>query len=257
MEDSLKLHPLVEKTKKGIYKSHIYRGCIKNKHGDINIRIGPNSLDRALKIMDSVIKKLEKKNAKVFLNEQQYKSATCVTIFEETLSIDLYEKINITKKKEMRDRFDYDQYDYVPNGNLVLRIKDGPYDTRNEWEDGKRKRLEAHIDSFIDGVFLAAEKEKADRLKREREHRKWEAEERRKEKEEQARQQEQEQLDKIEKEAMRWHRSKIIRAYIEAATAMYIQKNGKSDPGGEFDRWKTWAIERADRLDPLKAQIDE
>ncbi|MFA5143300.1 MAG: hypothetical protein WC522_03915 [Candidatus Omnitrophota bacterium] len=251
MKDSLKFHPLVEKTKKGIDKSHIYRGCIKNKHGDINIRIGPNSLDRALKIMDSVIKKLEKKSAKVFLNEQQYKSATCVTIFEETLSIDLYEKINITKKKEMRDRFDYDPYNYTPNGNLVLRIKDGPYEIRSEWEDGKRKQLEDHIDDFIDGLFLAAKKGRADRLEREREHRKWEAEESRKEKEEQARQREQAELDSLENEAMRWQRSKIIRAYIEATTDAYIKKNGKIDPGSEFDQWKTWANERVNRLDPL------
>ena len=82
MKNSLTFHPLIEKTRKDIDISHIYRGCIKNKHGDINIRIGPNSLDRALKIMDSVIMKLEKKGVNVFIKEKEYKSATCVTIFE-------------------------------------------------------------------------------------------------------------------------------------------------------------------------------
>jgi hypothetical protein len=251
MKTDLNFNPLIEKTRKGIDISHIYRGCISNKNGDINIRIGPNSLDRALKIMDSVIRKLEKKGVKVFIKEEEHKSATCVTIFKETFSIDMYEKINITEKKERRDAFDYDRYNYIPNGNLVLRIKDGPYESRSEWEDGKRKKVEAHIDSFIDGLFLAAKKDRADRIERDREHRKWEAEERRKEKEEQARQREQEQLDKLEKEAMRWHRSKIIRSYIDVATAAYIQRNGKVELGSKFDRWKTWASERANRLDPL------
>lgn len=257
MKTGLNFYPLVERTRKNINITNLDKGCVKNKHGDVNIRVSPNSLDRALKIMDSVIKKLEKRNAKVFINEKEYKSATCVTIYEETFSIDLYEKINIVEKKEKRDSFDYDRYDYIPNGNLVLRIKDAPFETRSEWEDGKRKLLESHIDGFINGLFLAAEKGKANRLEREKEHQKWEAEERRKGEEERIRQQEQEQLDILEKEAMRWHRSKIIRTYIEATTAAYIQKNGKIEPGSKFDQWKIWASQQADRLDPLMAQIYE
>ena len=65
------------------------------------------------------------------------------------------------------------------------------------------------------------------------------------------RQQQQALLDVLEKEAMNWHRSKVIRSYIEAATAAHIQKNGKDEPGSEFDKWKTWASEQANRLDPL------
>ncbi len=48
-----------------------------------------------------------------------------------------------------------------------------------------------------------------------------------------------------------WHKSKIIRSYIEAATAVHIQKNGKVEPGSEFDKWKIWATQQAVRLDPL------
>lgn len=105
--------------------------------------------------------------------------------------------------------------------------------------------------SSRNGLILAAEKQKANRLKREQEKREWEENERRGEEERRIRQQEQALIDKLEKEAMGWHRSKIILSYIEAATAAYIQKNGKVESGSEFDKWKTWAGQQADRLDPL------
>jgi hypothetical protein len=161
----------------------------------------------------------------------------------------MYEKINIIKKGQ--DQHGFNRYDYIPNGNLVLRIKDAPYGVRSEWKDGEIKKLEACINNFINGIFLAAEKQKINRLKREQEHREWEEKNRKGEEDQKIRQQEQALLDILEKEAMGWHKSKIIRSYIEAATAAHIQKNGKVEPGSEFDKWKAWATLMADKLDPL------
>ena len=167
----------------------------------------------------------------------------------ETLAIDMYEKINIIKKGQ--DQHGFNKYDYIPNGTLVLRIKDAPYGARSEWKDGQEKRLEARIDSFIKGLSLAAEKQKANRLKREKETREWEEKERKAGEEQVIRQQEQALLDVLEKEAMGWHKSKIIRSYIEAATAAHIQKYGKIESGSGFDKWRTLASQQANRLDPL------
>ncbi len=256
MKTELNLHPLVEKTKKSVNKSYLDKGCIRCGRNGLDIRVSPHSLDRALRVMNTVIENLEKKGVIVFINETEHKTPTCVKICEETLSIDIYEKINIIEKKEKRDYFDYGRYDYIPNGDLVLRIKDGPYDIRSEWKDGQRKKLENQIDSFIDGLFLAAEKKKDDRLERERERREWEEKERKKEEEERKRQQEKARVDMLEKEAMCWHRSKIIRSYVEAATAAYIEKDGKIEPGSEFDQWKAWANQQADNLDPLTEKLN-
>ena len=63
----------------------------------------------------------------------------------------------------------------------------------------------------------------------------------------------QERIANLEKEAMRWQKSQIIRSYVEAATKAHTQKNGKIEPGSEFDKWRTWASQQADRLDPLIA----
>lgn len=62
---------------------------------------------------------------------------------------------------------------------------------------------------------------------------------------------EQQQINKLEKEALSWQKGQIIRFYVGAATKRYIEKNGKIEPGSEFDKWEAWAIQRADYMDPL------
>ena len=93
-----KPHPLVEKLKKSLIKARVDKGCIHNGRGELDIRISPTSLDRALKILDSLIKKLAEKDIQVVIEEKGHESATCVTVSEETFVIDMYEKINIIKK---------------------------------------------------------------------------------------------------------------------------------------------------------------
>jgi len=249
MKTDLNFHHLVEKAKKCIDKSSLDKGCFIGRLTGLDIRVSPDSLDRALSIMDTLIKGLETKGAEVVIIKEDYKSRTCVRVSGETLAIDMYEKINIVKKGQ--DQHGFNRYDYIPNGNLVLRIKDVPYGVRSEWKDGERKKLGACIDSFINGILLAAEQQKTNRLKREQEHREWEENERRGEEEQKIRQQEQALFDILEKEAMGWHKSKIIRSYIEAATAAHIQKNGKVELGDEFNKWRIWASQQADYVDPL------
>lgn len=252
MKTNLNFHLLVERTRKSISKFTLDKGCLIGRRDGLDIRVAPNSLDRALKIMNAVIKILEAKGAQVFvIKKNYYKNTTCINLSGDIIEFDLYEKINVVKKGQ--DQHGFNRYDYIPNGNLVLRIKDAPYGIRSEWKDGEIKKLEMYIDNFINGLFLAAERQKASRLQREQENREWEEKERRTEEEKKIIQQEQAFLDMLEKEAMDWHKSKIIRSYLEAVIAAHIQKNGKIEPGSQFDKWRTWAMRQVDQIDPLVA----
>lgn len=240
------MHPLIEKTRKGINKAHLDKGCISCNRDGLNVRVSPNSLDRALKIMDTLLKTLEAKGISVSIKEENYKNKTCVAISGMTFGIDMYEKINIVKKKE-KDRFDYNQYDYIPNGKLVLRIKNAPSNTRSEWIDGDKKKLEDLLDSFVDGLHRAVVREK----ELEKERLKWHEEYLKKEEDQKIAEIEEERFRALEKEAISWQRGKLIRSYIEAVTAAYIKKNRNIEPGSEFDKWRAWAQQRANRFDPL------
>jgi len=239
-------HPLVAKTLKNINRTSLDKGCVTGRCDGLDIRVSPNSLDRSLQIMDTLIKALEGKGSQVSLIKEDYRNITCINISGVKLKIDIYEKMNILKKGQ--DKFGFNQLDYVPNGRLVLRIKN-TYDNRSEWKDGKRKKLEDLIDSFIEGLYAAVAKEKE--LQKERD--KLKEEQRKREELGRLKELEQERIANLEKEAMRWQKGHIIRSYMEAATKAYVQKNGKIEPGSEFDKWRTWVSQQVDRLDPLIA----
>ncbi|MCX5701230.1 MAG: hypothetical protein NTZ63_06795, partial [Candidatus Omnitrophica bacterium] len=245
MKNSLGIQLLVEKTRKSISKSPLEKGCFIGRREGLDIRVGPNSVDRALRIMDTLINALEVKGAKVSITKKDYyRNSTCVNLSGVNLEFDIYEKTNIIKKSQ--DKFGYNQLDYVPNGELVLRIKN-TYSNRSEWKDGSRKKLEDQIDSFIEGLYAAVAKEKE--LQKERD--KWKEDQKKIEESDRLREIEQERVKNLEKEALCWQKSQIIRSYVEAATKTYIQNNGNIEAGSEFKNWKDWAKQQADRLDPL------
>lgn len=237
----MKFNSLAEKTKKSIKKAHLDKGCITTRHASFNIRIGPNSVDRASNILNSLIKIFETKNIKIFLKEEPYETKTCVTISGITFELDLYEKINIIKKEE-KDWLGRNLCDYIPNGKLVLRIKNAPYQTRSEWSDGKKQRLEDVLDSFVEGLYKAVAKEQE--LQKERQR--WHEEYLKKEEAQRQAALEQQQFDALEKDAMRWYRYRIIRSYVKAMSTAYIRKNGKIDLGGDFEKWRVWALQQTD-----------
>jgi hypothetical protein len=252
MKTNSNFHSLVEKTRKNISKFPLDKGCFIGRCIGLDVRVSPNSLDRALKIMDILIKALEKRGGHVSIIEKDYyKNITCVNLSGVTLEFDIYEKINILKKGQ--DQHGFNQFDYIPNGKLVLRIKNAPYGVRSEWIDRESKKAEDYLNSFVEGLFQAVAKEKE--LQKERG--KWKEEQGKRDELERLKELEQERIVNLEKEAMRWHKSQIINSYVEAATKAYTQKNGNIEPGSNFDKWRTWASQQADHLNPLAIELSK
>lgn len=251
MKTNLNFHPLIENVRKTINKSNLEKGCIIGRRTGLDIRVSPDSLDRALSIMDRLFKAFEKKGIAVDVKKGDYKHITNVTVSGVVLEIDLYEKIKINKKGQ--DRFGFNQLEYIPIGELVLRIKNSYWNLRSQWADGRRKKVEDFIDSFIDGLYKTAAKEK----ELEKERLQWKEDQRRLDEEKVLKELEQERFNKLVTEAMNWQKSQVIKSYIEAATKVYIQKNGNVEPGSEFDQWKIWANDQANQLDPLEKQFDD
>jgi len=243
MKNRLKFHPLVENIRKNAKKIPLDKGFLICRRQGLDIRVTPENLDRALMIMDSLIKALEVKCAQVSTVKNEYNNITHVTISDEVFEIDIIEKMNIVKKEP--DQFG-SKVDYIPNGNLVLRIKNA-YGVRTEWKVDENQEIEVPINSYIEGLYKAVAKAK----ELHKEHEKWD--EGRKQREEVERLQvlENQRIVNLEKEAILWQRSTLIRAYIAAATKVYIEGNGQIEPGSEFDKWRTWATQRADSLNPL------
>ncbi|NOZ11735.1 MAG: hypothetical protein GXP09_11935 [Gammaproteobacteria bacterium] len=249
------LHPLVARTEKGLGSAKLNNRHLLDPRAKqcLNVQVGAESVDRAVRIMDALLKALDARGFTVAVRTDPERSTT-VSVLGETLEFSLEESVMrkehvltpVEQKKKERDRwysFRIPQYDFVPAGKLSLKIRNlWLRDIRMTWSDGNIQRVEDCLNAFIIGLIKASVQKRADRMERE-------AEQRRREEKARLIREEKERLKKLETNAKNWHKSQTIRAYIEAVRGDTIGKHGKVD--GEFERWLTWASQQADRLDPL------
>jgi hypothetical protein len=231
------------------------RGCL-------DVEVSRSSIDRAMRIMDALVKALESRG--VGLVESSEKGEVVQFFFmDETLGIRLEEKVDRREhvlsaqeeKRISRDqwyRYKLPKYDYLPTGYLTLAIKGHwLYGLRVSWSDGKVQRIENRLNAFIAGFIQAAGRVHAERLKREQEER--EREERRRRNEEIRKLQEIEQarLDKLLQQAQDWNKAQQIRAFVnEVVSRESLNADDKECAIGS-NEWIEWALAQADRLDPL------
>ena len=255
--------PEIEKTRKSFENSKTdEKGLSKPRlQGTLDLRIGPNSLDRALRIMDALLKALEKRGLPVSVKKEGPNS-TSVSVNGETIEFGIEEKLNRrereltpAQKKEKEKyswRYSRIEYDYTPSGNLILKIKNtGGSGVRKIWTDGINQRIERSLNSFIITLFKAADAIKAERLESERRKREWEEERRRSEERERRRYEEELKIQAMDKEIAAWQKSRQIREYVKAVEEVVIKKRGAIQAGSNLDQWLRWARNYADRLDPL------
>ena len=256
-------HSLIAMTSKSLMGAKIDDRGLKQPRarGCLDVHVGPNSIDRAMLIMDTLVKALETRGFDISVAKEPPFS-TSVSVMDEIIPFALNEDLNRTEKKltaaQMKEKekhpwmYSRQEYEYSPNGILSLRIKsDDPLNTRKKWCDGRRQRLEDCLNSFVGGIIKTAIAMKHLRVERERKEREWQEERQRREEREKIRQEEEEKMKVLDREGESWHRSQKIRSYIEAVKKWGIQKYGEIKPDGKLQQWLTWATRQADRLDPL------
>jgi len=256
-----KPHPLVAKAKTILSKQKEgERGVVSvPRMSCLDIRVSPKSLDRALRLMDTIIKEFESRKYKVSLREVNGKYFTAATIEGEELTFGIDEKTTRTKrlltKEEMKNLWlrplsDY-TYEHKPTGVFALRIRNVDcYNTRRLWSDSTSHKLESILGSFLVGLMNASISIKRGRIEREIAVRgKEEFEKNRHEalkmiSEEEAR------IKELDDSATFWQRSQLIRSYV-AAVKEKASRDEEFAKTNNVEDWSVWALQYADRLDPL------
>jgi hypothetical protein len=62
-------------------------------------------------------------------------------------------------------------------------------------------------------------------------------------------------LKVLVQEVTNWQTSILIRSYVEAVKVAESQKAGAGESDSGLHRWVTWALEQADKLDPIRSNI--
>ena len=223
---------------------------------DLNLRVSPMSLQRALRIIDTLFHALESLGYQLVL-EAGTKSSLCVRIDGEPIHFGLEERFRrVEQPDQQNDRqsaWQRQRYAYVPTGRLLFKIIEwGGQGLQKVWADGKTVKVEACLNEFIVGLLKVAQAVRADRLRREEEHRARVEAQRREWAEEERRKREETRRNYLVKDVERWAQARNIRTYVTAFKEKFIARYGDIQAGSQVDQWIIWARRQADCLDPLE-----
>lgn len=273
-------HPLVEKTQRSLASAKAdSNGLVKPKaRGCLDVCMGPDSIDRAMRIMDALLKALEARGYVVTTsNKKDKEGETRVLVSDESIRFSLVELLDRREKEltaaERRERekdihhlfwSSTPEYIRFPNGRFRLSIDNYSGSLRHRWSDCSTDRLEDRLNRFTVAVIRIAEDTKRSRLEAEERQRIWEegAPERERLQKEQERQRREEEQRKraeewraktLEARLLEWQHAQQLRAFIAAVRAEAMRRDGQIRDGTEAAQWLTWAEGYAAQHDPIAA----
>jgi hypothetical protein len=279
-------HKLVALSARYLAKAHPQDGLVSApRRSCLDVHVSPDSLDRALRILDALLKAIEAAGLRIeivlvedeeptqpsyyYQRTQREPSppsrVTRVLCDEEWIEFCLTEKVRriegppATETDRSISSWLPRASTYEPTGELALHLTNVEgLGIRSKWQDGKRQRLEDCLETFIANLSTvalafrlkreederrAAEAREAARVRHEEEARRLEEGERRR--------QEELREKALEAEVAQWRRAEDIRSYVTATLESLGEEDAATDDGESVRKRMQWALDYADRIDPL------
>lgn len=247
-------HPLVEIARKHARfdkKEASFVTFQENIRG-LSIHTTRNTFERALRVMDAIIKTLEREGLQVIINER---GATCIIASNgENIEFSIREAL---KKEQIaldpiKDRFSISvgrthRTDYIPSGKLHLELG-GNTGVRSRWRDTDKRPLEKALGDFVICVHRNA-------IALRKRHLEWEEWRRKCEEEAQLRREEEQKEKTLEHQLTNFRYTETLGRYIHALRKGIVNATGK-EPDGKAAEWIAWLERRAKNYDPVKAYIN-
>lgn len=232
-------HPLVARFRD---KHVIYQNEIKTKHwshaldGELGIHVKESHLARATKIFDTVIKALEIRGHKVFVDAL----GTHTTIGQQTYQLSIR-----TKNKRIIDDERSSMYQYtklIPQDILIFKIF-RIYSF--EFADTVNKTLEDKVDAIIARLELMAKNDTKIMEDARRQNEIYQAQREQREAIIQAQHQEKAKFERLVQDAENWNKAILINKYIDEMERKHPLTQDEQD-------YIAWGRKRAEILNPLK-----
>jgi hypothetical protein len=170
-----------------------------NRADVLAVRVSPDQLSRALRLMNAAIKALEARGHEVQVVEQQRSVRTFAIIEREQIAFRLREQVRQVDHKPTSEELErlrrwpsssITPYDYEPIGSLYFEVDQWsvPKGLRSRWSDTRKRSLDDQIGEFVVGIEAIGRYERLRSDEREEERRieaearaKWEQKQRRRE----------------------------------------------------------------------------
>lgn len=237
---------LIESVKDDLYKKELW-----NKTDDIaystgnqlDIRVNPKNIARALRIMDTLIKAFKTRGHSVKIeNGKSY-----LVIEGEQITFCLRERL----KRIVEKGNAYDYTKNIPSGVLVFRIE-ASYNAK-EWADGKHP-LEEQLSTIMASLELKAKRMKEERIEDEKRRAEQKEKERIAKELQDRKDKELKNFKELFKLARRHDRAENIRNYADKLETFAIDKGNLTN---EMNERLEWIRKKADWYDPFIEAQDE
>ena len=226
-------------------KYGIYRGITTTSNGVISISVAPKNCNRALRIMDKIIKLLKQRGHNVFVKS----NTTIVEIKGEEIKIRLRERF---KRITIPDaKYSWSSTDYIPTGILTFKVDEYP---EKEFYDNNKQTLEEQIPKILTKLELVSDKIRRDNEEREIRHQEYKKQKEIEEAIKKRHANEIENFKKLLEDSERWKKATDLRNFIKELESNAIKENKLSE---ELSNWIKWANDKADWYDPLVNKNDD
>lgn len=255
------LHPLVSKTYKYLKEDRYGDNYGRLKpfgKGYLGILVSNDLMKRAILFYDALIKELERQGFQVAGEGSHKVTYTSVKIGKDKVFLRLEEagSYNRTKVKSESSWNEYD-YEYYTTGKLRLQISkfDSNY-TAKTVSDTDDLKLEYQIEKIFNTILLTAEKAKKWRIERELQEKRYEQLRIIRERQQREQQLENQKIADLEQASTSFTTSQYIYQYIQEVETQLLANTLSVEQFQKFVKWKKWALEHTDRLNPVKQKIE-
>ena len=236
--------PLIEKAQETLEsQARIYRDkniLLTTPSQNLNIKVGRESIARACRIFDTVIKALRQRGHNIVANFK----TTSVSVLGSEIEIALREKTFAKKSTGSGGGTDY-----TPNGILMFEI--GPRYQLKQFKDGSTP-LEDQVLDILAWIERKGQEERIRRTEREKEQAIRVEQERIKEALLEKGKKELEKFKQLINDAKRYEEVKVLRAYIAD-----FEIKAKENLNSELNEYIQWAKSKIDWYDPSVNAPDE
>lgn len=265
-ENPGRFHHFVRATKASLTESRWHRQGLyspsgSNDDGQLDIQVGKESVPRALRLMDAVLKAFEKRGHRAVAEQvNEYRKEVVLHILGERFTFRLREKTKMVRISESEQKKDIysSRVKYEPTGdfNLQLLRKQTGY-AETTWKDRKGNKLEEQLNEVMIELIVCVEKERNWRRQREENEKQQRREAAKRREEEQRRRKEEQKINELLQMVQNWDQAERIRAFMNDLRGRIQQRKGPIEEGSDLDQWVAWALNHADKIDPLGARLAE
>jgi len=211
------------------------------------------SLNRALRIADTLLKALDARGHKVKEVRCDGGRRSKLDVLGEEVIFRLREKVNRSERStaEREKARSWARYDYVPSGLLELKLELREAPMERSWVDSKRTKLEDRVQDILLGLLTLIDEVRAWRKELEEWTRAYREKERQKLEDERRARAQQAARDELEKLAAAWSRSRRLRDFVAAVRAEADRRGEDLSANHSLAAWIASAEQLAHSLDPF------